>query len=975
MKKMIYLLLLLLLVNPCFAFQNADLSCKVRKGDQWKMVFELFTNIDHTVNALDTLMKGRFTIGSGHLTALSEWQVECKESADTSIELKFTLTQIRFYEKRNIRDSDALYYNDTDYPVDLSDEYVTEINNILGRSFTCRFDMQNKSSTEIITDEFENKELRFPGRNFMTQNASFLVNIYFRYNIYNIIGPDFVRIVLDSWNAIIPKEDKNVGDVWAPSGLIADKNQDSHVVFEKHSGNFAYLKLSGKDDNDMMLIHKKSGLPFVIMTPDFKAYVYDFKDIANTTITGKFTEGDLNGTAVLKSEAAGYEINETVQVKNGFFEIPLNLKQPVICTLTFNSKTFYLFLTPGMQVQLNWDESNKKPVVEGFGANDVQCVLEFWDEKYYMYHYETSKFPYELIIEKRDEYKKRVGIILKKYKGLISNECRNFIETESNFRIAISYTVARQDVEREKALEKNLDVTRANKNASYFENFNDSLPLIGDVTNYSPAYNVFIDRNLELKNRIFLAQRGRRYERDNVRENLYFAALHYVGYPYYYSAFMLLKSEILKGNQEDITKELDEFIKLPGNPSFSNTLQQLIQEMEIIKEGNAFPFPEIVDMENNKVEIPKGHFAIVDINNSFYLRSPQHQEELEELTRIIKEDSQLEKINYVVIRPDFAKGKMTESVSTEFVNFLYIYLPEHDRTVFEKIRLIEDRSRILLLNKDRMIIDNNIGKIGHYTGHNLPEIIDEYLNSPDTPPAKSEIPWLFIVGSLTLFGILSWLVIRIRTERIKKREEARRKLSELELKAIRSQMNPHFIFNAMGSIQNLINQNDIKNANLYLSRFARLMRMVLANSNKKLVNLADELELLKNYLELEQLRVDFQYTISLSENIDPENEEIPGMLVQPFVENAVIHGITPKGHGMINVHFTKESGVLTCIVEDDGVGIDVSENGNGQGLAMKLSEKRLNLLNSQSNEKLHLKVENRNGNMNNGTKITLMIPV
>jgi len=276
------------------------------------------------------------------------------------------------------------------------------------------------------------------------------------------------------------------------------------------------------------------------------------------------------------------------------------------------------------------------------------------------------------------------------------------------------------------------------------------------------------------------------------------------------------------------------------------------------------------------------------------------------------------------------------------------------------------------------IINNNIGKISKYSGHELPKIINDYFESKNQPSSQAGMRRLLLIILISVigFGLLSWIIIRVRTKQIFKREEARRKVTELELRAIRSQMNPHFIFNAMGSIQNLINHNNIKNANLYLSSFARLMRMVLTNSNKKLVSLSDELQLLKHYLQLEQLRVDFKFDITLSEDIDPETEEIPGMLIQPFVENAVIHGITPKGKGTINVMFSKSDGYMVCEIVDDGVGINESHSANGNGIAMKLSEERLKLLNSQFDAKLQIKVESRLENdPDSGTRVILLIPV
>ena len=113
-----------------------------------------------------------------------------------------------------------------------------------------------------------------------------------------------------------------------------------------------------------------------------------------------------------------------------------------------------------------------------------------------------------------------------------------------------------------------------------------------------------------------------------------------------------------------------------------------------------------------------------------------------------------------------------------------------------------------------------------------------------------------------------------------KKERNRRRIRELELRAIRSQMNPHFIFNALSSIQNLINRSANQEANKYLIDFSRLLRKVLATSEKKLVPLSDEIEQLQLYLKLEQLRFPFSYSLTVDNNIEPDAIEIPGMLIQ-----------------------------------------------------------------------------------------------
>lgn len=170
---------------------------------------------------------------------------------------------------------------------------------------------------------------------------------------------------------------------------------------------------------------------------------------------------------------------------------------------------------------------------------------------------------------------------------------------------------------------------------------------------------------------------------------------------------------------------------------------------------------------------------------------------------------------------------------------------------------------------------------------------------------------------------------------------------ELQLNSVRSQLNPHFLFNALAGIQNLMNKNEIDKANKYLSRFARLTRNVL--NNKELISLAQEKALLDDYLQMEQLRFGFEYEIKTEENLDLENIEVPSMLLQPFVENAVKHGIALKNaDGNITVSFSKKGNNLILTIADNGKGFNADKNYEGLGLS--LSKNRISLLNSIYNE-------------------------
>ncbi|RYZ30816.1 MAG: histidine kinase, partial [Chitinophagaceae bacterium] len=145
-----------------------------------------------------------------------------------------------------------------------------------------------------------------------------------------------------------------------------------------------------------------------------------------------------------------------------------------------------------------------------------------------------------------------------------------------------------------------------------------------------------------------------------------------------------------------------------------------------------------------------------------------------------------------------------------------------------------------------------------------------------------------------------------------------------EIKAIRSQMNPHFVFNCLNSIQECIVTQKYGEASLYLNKFAKLFRSVLNNSGKVMVTLAEEIEVLDLYLALEHMRFEksFTYTIHTDEELEAEEILIPSMLLQPYVENALWHGLMHKqGDRKLCIAFTKKSdAVFECVIDDNGIG-------------------------------------------------------
>jgi LytS/YehU family sensor histidine kinase len=212
-------------------------------------------------------------------------------------------------------------------------------------------------------------------------------------------------------------------------------------------------------------------------------------------------------------------------------------------------------------------------------------------------------------------------------------------------------------------------------------------------------------------------------------------------------------------------------------------------------------------------------------------------------------------------------------------------------------------------------------------------------------------------------------------------------LRKSQLASLKSQMNPHFMFNALNSIQEFIILNDKQKANMYMGKFADLMRMTLDMSNKETVSLQDELKCLNLYLELEALRFEdsFNYEISVDQNISADEIYLPSMLIQPYIENAVKHGLLHKSKdrklkitfSLINVD------TLNCIIEDNGIGRKRSNEINNlrhkkhTSFATGATQNRLELLNYNKTEAISVHFTDLNDNTNTGigTIVSINIPV
>lgn len=246
--------------------------------------------------------------------------------------------------------------------------------------------------------------------------------------------------------------------------------------------------------------------------------------------------------------------------------------------------------------------------------------------------------------------------------------------------------------------------------------------------------------------------------------------------------------------------------------------------------------------------------------------------------------------------------------------------------------------------------------------------------------------WWFISMMVLLIAGLIWLFVYLRIKAIKKQNELKSKLNKYMQQALRKQMNPHFIFNSLNSIQFYILKNDKLASNKYLAKFALLMRIVLNNSQHQQISIQEELDALNLYVELESLRFKekFEYSIIVDEKLDTSQYKIPPLLIQPYIENAIWHGLMHKeGKGALLVDLKLNDNMISCTITDNGIGrekaseIKSKKSKTYKSLGTNITGDRLKLINTLNNTEMkinYIDLKDESGYAI-GTKVEITIPL
>ncbi|WP_298138350.1 histidine kinase [Flavobacterium sp.] len=247
------------------------------------------------------------------------------------------------------------------------------------------------------------------------------------------------------------------------------------------------------------------------------------------------------------------------------------------------------------------------------------------------------------------------------------------------------------------------------------------------------------------------------------------------------------------------------------------------------------------------------------------------------------------------------------------------------------------------------------------------------------------LQWWFVALEILAIVFLVYWVNKRAVLRTKKRQEVKEQLALSQLTALRSQMNPHFMFNVLNSVQGLIYSNQKSKASEYLGKFSDLMRKILEASDKKEITVEKEFELLDMYISLEKSRfdTDFEYKINLPTSLDLSQYVIPSMIIQPFVENAIKHGLMHKiGLKELKINGEIINEYWQFVIDDNGVGRAKAEQINKsfkshKSFATNAIGSRISLINKVSSSKIEIMIEDKMSNTKEslGTKITILIPV
>ncbi|MBV8325658.1 MAG: histidine kinase [Chryseobacterium sp.] len=435
------------------------------------------------------------------------------------------------------------------------------------------------------------------------------------------------------------------------------------------------------------------------------------------------------------------------------------------------------------------------------------------------------------------------------------------------------------------------------------------------------------------------------------------------------------KAEAIQNNINISKKENDQADVAAG---YSQLAEVNMQQKDIYKaEENLNTAYKI-----SKKEAPQQALAINQKLADFYVENKNFDKAIEAKKKVLKEDfvkdNSQEKVNQIQELADiYIKKNDTDEAVTLLKNAYGIALDKgHTLEAQKSVKKLDSLYAISgntsasvqlyrdflgrlpdLVSKDRSLVDN---KILEDTEQRISQLEKEKGLKDELIRKKNIFNYSLIAALILLTGLVIFIFRTLKKVQIRNKKIA--------LQSLRREMNPHFIFNSLNSVNHFIATNNELEANQYLTRFSKLMRGVMENSTEDFIPFQQELDLLQNYLALEKTRFadKFDYEIEGDESLNLQSLQVPGMLIQPFLENAIWHGLRYRAEkGFLKLSFEKTGQYLKITIEDNGIGIDESKKQKTQhqkareGRGMKNTLERIHLLNDLYKKEISCTVKDK----------------
>lgn len=703
---------------------------------------------------------------------------------------------------------------------------------------------------------------------------------------------------------------------------------------------------------------------------------------SSTFITGSIEDP---GIEKLCLEYPGSIVGRSVDQKfvdlnpDGSFSIPLELENPVKYRLYFlkkhpinSNKSVHLYVEPGDSIHLAFAKRGVDSVLfsgRGFMNSEFLNRRKFPDIKMYAI---TSMIQSSYrVLRMIDQYRNYIDYsdaLLESEKNNLTPGFYSYMYTEvQSFAKMFEIGDSWKDYEKTFRAGKNNDKAHLEL-FTYFSPLNDDVGNLEIYPYYINLYSNFRLQEFQLFNNIS-------YGSYRIEDQLALDQILLGDFPLYADLVNLFEdlSYMTNYNRAYFNNPylFEEALASINNQEVNEYIAKIYRQVKLLQPGQEMPMMELLDLNGKKWDWKKtkGKIVVLMLHNTY-----EHSQNVSE--DIYKEYGQNKK-DVIVLRvsPGISFEKWKKA-NIQYSNGPYFMYFTGGEITFTDMFILTPNSPTKYI-----VIDKN-GKIVQQAdyGGSIRARIEKARATPP-PPKKPFFQTMFgrILPGALLGMLLSILLYRIIIYRRIKRYKQLQKMTELEQKALKAQLNPHFLFNCLNSIQHLIRTDKRKEADAYLSSFATLIRKILNNSEKESVSVSEEIETLKLYMELEQMRFSFQLNIEIDPTLDIYNTMIPTMLLQPVVENAILHGLDPKkGDKMLIIKIVSQNDSLLFIIDDNGIGREASAapDSEKESKGLGIIESRIDLLNRTDPGKYELKITDKKDDKGNalGTTVEIIVP-